>query len=366
MKRNRIAFFFILPIRTNPVLITMPFGINVIKLLAKKGCKVDVFLSEYKSNVYNEEFPNNVDIKYIDQNILWRNKEKYAYFMVTKYFRLLSKYRLKNKYDYIFTSGMSGITLGSILKEYNRKASLVYMNDEFPEGSGHKIWEYEEIKNALNADYVIVPDESRFAPLAKQIKELDKITHLTLPNTPLKEDLKDIPAINWHEYFKIPMDKKIFLSAGGIGDLYFISEILNSVKAWPDNTTLILKGKNNIDAIKQKYNHLALDNKVIWCSDNFSPDELHSLIKYSTASICLYRNENDNIYFMGKSSGKLMRSIALGKPVIASNFKSLNFVEELKIGKQAGNEAEIAEAVKYIIANEIELQSNCSKTLSHH
>ena len=221
----------------------MPFGINVIKLLAKKGCKVDVFLSEYKSNVYNEEFPNNVDIKYIDQNILWRNKEKYAYFMVTKYFRLLSKYRLKNKYDYIFTSGMSGITLGSILKEYNRKASLVYMNDEFPEGSGHKIWEYEEIKNALNADYVIVPDESRFAPLAKQIKELDKITHLTLPNTPLKEDLKDIPAINWHEYFKIPMDKKIFLSAGGIGDLYFISEILNSVKAWPDNTTLILKGK---------------------------------------------------------------------------------------------------------------------------
>ena len=137
---------------------------------------------------------------------------------------------------------MSGITLGSILKEYNRKASLVYMNDEFPEGSGHKIWEYEE-KKCFECRLCNSTRRISICPPAKQIKELDKITHLTLPNTPLKEDLKDIPAINWHEYFKIPMDKKIFLSAGGIGDLYFISEILNSVKAWPDNTTLILKEK---------------------------------------------------------------------------------------------------------------------------
>ena len=64
----------------------------------------------------------------------------------------------------------------------------------------------------MNANYVIVPDESRFFPLAKQIKELDKITHLTLPNAPLKEDLKDIPAINWHEYFKIRRIKNISFS----------------------------------------------------------------------------------------------------------------------------------------------------------
>ena len=67
----------------------MPFGTNVIKLLAKKNYQFDVFLSEFRSNVYNDEFPDNVKIKYLDQNILWRNKEKHAYFMVTKYFRLL-------------------------------------------------------------------------------------------------------------------------------------------------------------------------------------------------------------------------------------------------------------------------------------
>ena len=51
--------------------------------------------------------------------------------------------------------------------------------------------------------------------------------------------------------------------------------------------------------------------------------------------------------------------------VITSNFSSLNFVEELEVGKQAGNITEIVEAVKYIIDNEIDLQSNCLKKYQH-
>ena len=59
---KKAAFIFALPIRTNPILITMPFGLNIIQILDKKGYKIDVFLSEYRNNSYNNLFSNNVNI----------------------------------------------------------------------------------------------------------------------------------------------------------------------------------------------------------------------------------------------------------------------------------------------------------------
>ena len=367
MKLKSVAFIFALPVRTNPILITMPFGLNVITLLSKKGYQIDVYLTEYTNQSYDIIYSENVTIKFIDQNYLWRNKVSLAFSLVTNYFKCLSFFKLRNKYDFIFSCGMTGITLGQILKKYNKNSKLIYLNDEFPDATTDKkleIWKNAEKHNGSKANIVCTPDESRYEPLCRQIPKLNKIPHYTLPNAPLIDEIKNTPEINWHKYFELSPDKKIFLSAGGIGDLYFLPELLNSLENWPDDAILILKGKNNINSIKNKYSHLPIKDKVIWCSDNFLPDELHSLIKYSTASICLYKNENDNIYYMGKSSGKLMRSIALGKPVITSNFSSLNFVEELEIGKQAGKETEIVKAVNYIIKNGNQLQTNCIQKYS--
>ena len=361
MSKN-VAFIFALPVRTYPILITMPFGLNIITLLDKKRYNIDIYLSEYRNTAYDNLFSENVKIHFIDENYLWRNNISIAYFMVTNYFRLISLFRLKNKYSLIFGAGMVGVTLGSILKNFNAKSKLIYLNDEFPDSSDelHGIWKNAEKNNALTADYVSTPDESRYVALCTQIPNLSKIKHYTLPNTPLLEDINELPSVNWHEYFSIPKDKKLFISAGGVGDLYQTGELLNSVSSWPKNVVLILKGKTNIEEYRKKYAHLDNQN-VIWCSDSFSPDKLHSLIKYCSASICLYRNTSGNILYMGKSSGKIMRSLALGKPVIATDFGSLSFVKELNLGKLVAHPDEISRAIKYIIDNQKELESACSK-----
>ena len=217
----------------------MPFGLNIITILAKKGYQIDIYLSEYSSKSYEGIFPDNVTIKFIDQNYLWRNNVSLAYFLVTNYFKLMSFFKLRNKYDLIFGTGMAGITLGAILKRFNTRSKYIYLNDEFPIHNSNSIWVNSEIKNALYADIVSTPDESRFIPLCKQIPGLDKIPHYTLPNTPLIEDVQNIPKINWHEYFKIPTDKKLFLVAGGMYDAYQLPELLVSVKSWPENAILI-------------------------------------------------------------------------------------------------------------------------------
>ena len=360
MKKKRIAFIFALPIRTNPILITMPFGHNVIQLLDEAGYEIDVYLSEYKSNAYNKIFSSSVSVHFLDKNYLWPREGFASYLSLTNYFRWISSTKLRGKYSHIFASGMAGVTLGKILKSSNGNAKFIYLNDEFPVQGQKTIWVKSEIKSARNTDIVITPDEERFPPLAKQIPALNSKPHYTLPNAPLKKDIGELPRIDWHSYFKIDPSKKLFLMAGGLQDFNLIEELLKSVKGWPENTVLILKGKNNIEGFREKYAHLDIPGKIIWTAESFSPDKLHSLIAYVTASLCLYRPINDNLHYVGKSSGKLMRSVLLGKPVIATH-SAMSFVSELDLGCLVENEKDIIAAIQNISKNGELLEENCKQ-----
>ncbi|GEM_PF-2879804 len=359
MKKKKVAFIFAFPIRTNPILITMPFGLNVITLLDRKGYEIDVYLSEYRSQAYQGLFSENVKFHFLDHNYIWPKEGKWSYYFLTTYFKFKSFFTLRNKYSHVFASGMAGVTLGAILKRVNKKSSFVYMNDEFPVQGERNIWVNAEIKSALKADFVSTPDESRYPPLCAQIPSLAEKEHFPLPNTPLRDEIQELPTINWHQYFGIDEGKKIFLMAGGLQEFNLITELLSSVKNWPEEAVLILKGKNDIKGFREKYDHLDIPGKIFWTAESFSPDKLHSLIQYSSASMCLYRHINDNLTFVGKSSGKLMRSVLLGRPVIVSKAKGFEFVDDLGVGITVEGENGITEGVRYILKNEKKLAENC-------
>jgi glycosyltransferase involved in cell wall biosynthesis len=149
------------------------------------------------------------------------------------------------------------------------------------------------------------------------------------------------------------------LCAGGVSETNKINELIKSTSHWPSDCILIIKAKNSNPLLERKITETQKFKNIIFCNDYFSPDELHSLIKYCNGSICLYKNESENIYYLGKSSGKIMRSIALGKPVIATKFPSLEFIEEFGIGKLVENENDIGNAIKYLIENSNYLENNC-------
>lgn len=71
---KKACFIFGFPIRIKPALITMPFGLNVVKLIKKEGIKLDVFLSEYTNESYLELEDSRCSINFIDSNKLWRNQ----------------------------------------------------------------------------------------------------------------------------------------------------------------------------------------------------------------------------------------------------------------------------------------------------
>jgi hypothetical protein len=91
---------------------------------------------------------------------------------------------------------------------------------------------------------------------------------------------------------------------------------------------------------------------------------LNSLVSYCTGSFALYRNTGPNFEQIGTSSGKLMRSIVCGTPVISSNFDSLNFVSKEGVGLQITHPSEIPGGVENLIRNRERYRTQCARFAS--
>ena len=91
---------------------------------------------------------------------------------------------------------------------------------------------------------------------------------------------------------------------------------------------------NKQDGYRQQLSHLDVPGRVFWTSAPLSDKLLNSLVAHCNGSFALYRNMGPNILLTGTSSGKLMRSVMCGSPVIASSFDSLRFVSQEGIGVQ--------------------------------
>ena len=294
---KKVAFILAFPIRTKPNLITMPFGFNIIKLLDEKEIEIDVYLSEYQTDVYDDLFSNRVSIKFLDSNFLWPKEGKQSFYALTTFFRFYARFKLRNKYSHIYGSGMAGVTIGAILKKRNSKSIFYYLNDELPGRNDTNIWVKNEKKSALNADVMISPDEVRIPPLIDQIPELKNTKAYVLPNSPLLSSLKSIPNINWHDKLAVDKNKKLFLVAGGLSSDTMIKETIKSVSKWPNNCILVVKGKHDFNGFSEKYSELINSTNVVFFSEELSPPVLHSLIQYCTASICIYNPRNENLKY---------------------------------------------------------------------
>ena len=66
-----------------------------------------------------------------------------------------------------------------------------------------------------------------------------------------------------------------------------------------------------------------------------------------------------NFLLTGTSSGKLMRSVMCGSPVIASSFESLRFVSQEGIGVQVSHPSEISAAIQELTRNERAYRQRC-------
>jgi len=233
------------------------------------------------------------------------------------------------------------------------------LNDEFPSQVGQSIWTYLEKWSAHRANVIIVPSDDRKDRLIYEFDLEREKPFVTIHNTP--EVDQPLAELDWHSRFGIPQSKRIFLHAGLLHDWAQIPEIMTSVRHWPKDLVLLLHSKSGDGAVsyRREFSHLQDPERIFWSFEPLSEGMLHSLISSVSGCFALYRNWDINTELIGASSGKLMRSIVCGTPVITSSFKSLEFVTRAGIGIQVNHPFEIPPAVHDLDNNAERYRKQC-------
>jgi hypothetical protein len=357
MSRRRIAFVYApsptygLAFPDAARLATMPFAINTIKRLAAAKWKVDVFLWERPLNEYDEIFPANVKFRYevLPKRIIHG----------MRLIRLTARFMRCTNYECAFGLGQIGSYLGAVISVVSR-SPLVLLSDEFSSYFGHSHWDALERWAAKRANVIIVPSADRIPHLAKELKLSDQskrfVEFRNTPNVSFPLENRD-----WHAFLGIPSSKRIFVNAGTLGDWAQIPEILTGIVHWPSDSVLLLHSRTpeQEGGYRQQLSHLHVPGRVFWTSAALSDRLLNSLVAHCNGSFALYRNMGPNISLTGTSSGRLMRSVMCGSPVIASSFDSLRFVSQEGIGVQVCHPSEIPAAIKELTRNERAYREKC-------
>jgi glycosyltransferase involved in cell wall biosynthesis len=332
----------------------MPFAVNSINRLAAAGWNVDVFLWEQPSLNYSELFPSCVRVRYQTASSIGR----------IAHVQLAAAFLMKLGYACVFALGQIGSFVGAILSTASR-CPLVLLNDEFPSAWEVSRWTQLEKWAGNRASAIIVPSAERSEPLAKELGLRPDMPFVEIRNTPvIREPLE---KRNWHEVFGIPVERKIFMHAGSLADWAQLPEILMSVGYWPEDAVLLVHSRTTGEQMgyRQQLSHLDFPGRVYWSSTPLSEAMLNSLVAYCHGTFALYRNMGLNIVYIGTSSGKLMRSLVCGCPVIASHYDSLGFVTQQGVGIQVSQPSEIPAAIYELGHSSDAYRRRCLAFASH-
>ena len=331
---------------------SMPFALNTIVSLAKMGWNIDLYLWEEPSNSCQDLLPDTINIRYFREPLRFNRLRPFQ-------LQLQFQFSWQKSYDCIFGLGQIGAYIANIIAKSNQ-CPFIYLNDEFPCSFGNTRWTRLEQQSVKNAAMVVVLDSVRFSPLCEELDVSNK-PYAVLPNTSIIKH--PLEKINWHKKLEIPRDYTPFLYAGSIADWAQTPELLSSLAYWPEKTILILHSayKQKVEKYRQQLSHLEVPGKVIWSYEPMPESHLNSLVAYCAGNFALYRNFGRPVEYLGLSSGKLLRSLACGSPVIASkdSMLYLSFVKDYQLGVLVNHPSEIPFAVKEIINNRKDYSSRC-------
>lgn len=185
------------------------------------------------------------------------------------------------------------------------------------------------------AEYVITADSHRAGLLIKQAGLAEDKT-LTVRNCPRL--MKERPQGGVLKKVLLSMNinpAAPVLFQGSIGESYYISEIIRSVKDWPREAALILIGRVDEECKKRLYSVAAsagVRQRVVFLGEI----PYHRLFDYTVdaaAGLALVRPENNSFRYCAGAGNKRFEFMACGVPVIANKGPGMKkLVEDTESG----------------------------------
>ena len=307
-----------------PRLLYMPFALSTIRKLMQEGHRIDLYLCERRNKDYDGVFGENVRVYFLDNAWAWKwGTGRGLYFLLNF---LIGLKVLFKPYSSLWGIGIVGSSLAGRWAAW-KGVDYYYLSDEFPDIHYLKVWVNAEKKYACNAKRWIVPDESRVEITMQQIPGILRERAAVLPNAPLNDAPSKPVHVDWYARLNIPEGAEIVMYAGGIDRENNIELLLSVFPLTSIEYYLVMIGRNRGYATNPLFKH----DRIIWLDNPLSDDELLSLHQSSMCIVAFYSSILW-LEYVGKSSGKIMRAIMAGCPVITSDFPSLEFIRDRGFG----------------------------------
>jgi hypothetical protein len=355
----KIAFYSAKPYSGGNPLVGMPFAANIVRCFAKEGHSVDLWIAESTSDTEREfsSLPT-VTVRYLN-----------GFFRRGKSLRLKFAWLHPSVgHDYDLAIGLGPI--GAFLARKTADSSncpLILCNDELHSSYAGQFGSELGLDAYRRADAIIVPDLNRWPALLREMPEIARTRVFELPNVPI--ELLHSGMVDWYHCAGLPKGKKIVTYAGGIGGWNQIPELLTTVPKWGDDFVLAIRSfpwNPSDHPSRRELSHLE-HPKVFWIDDSeVNEPMVNSLVMQSLCTIALYRDMGPNVDHVGLSSGKLMRSVSCGTPVVVSRTGFGDDVTHAGLGCTINHPMEIPDALVEIDRRRGELSDNCQRFSIKH
>ena len=388
--KTKIAFFLYETRDLN----TFPAVTNAIRILVKNNYQVDVYVPQImdtklnlpgtKIIVISENYP----YRYIVNSVNYIEGKRLKYdFIFAFYFESLIVAYLLNKKRYIPTIYFSMELfyknyIYKLLKSFFSLRSVkiiaigllgkllnqidIFPNNQFKNKIVRYANNFNKIKYYLLGSYYfimlqlygkrfikfsIIQDEARGKLLRKEFRFIKEL--IFVPNGYIGYESENSTFA--YNSFPIPKDKKIILYTGGI-EKGFDLGILDIAEKLPDEYVLFLNCYSRdgyLDEVTKKYKRYIDQGKIIINDVTLDEYQYSLLVKSAYIGIAWYPKpdiHDKNMYYLGWSSGKIMKYLSCGKPVIAPNYfyKYQTLIDENGIGLTCGFAKEIIENIDII------------------
>lgn len=324
-----------------PFLDKIPSLKTLIIYLSKRGYYITIISS------YNEKYPQ-FDFQ-LDNVSIYLVKQRRKTFEIPTSIKLLLKSvfiwcRMHPKFF------IGGDCLANVLLfRLSRILPIKYINFllEYPNINNSK-----ETKSLVAASYIITHDQWHSNFLQKHYKiELKKF--LFLPNSSYTSMCYEGGNYLYKE-LNIPIDKKVILHSGGLGEWFLCKELANSTKSWSNDFVLVFHTSHIVDSspyYKDMINNIP--EKVYFSIRPVSNEILDKLISSAYIGIALY-SVTDLGYralYMGLAAGKIGNYLKCGIPVIATDLPSLDYIKNYSCGVLVTDVNQVGKAILIIQEN---------------
>lgn len=218
----------------------------------------------------------------------------------------------------------------------------------------------QELVLSRQAAFVIIQDEERAGLLIRD-NQLAPERVICVPNAPL-----GLAARQHSDYlrrkFDLSPDAKVILQSGSIRAWAGLHQLMRSTQEWPDDWVLVCHTQSKAAILNWDYiaalKYMAKPGRVIFSTDPVGREEYAALVRSADLGVVAYQEMSgshltqDNLRYIGLSSGKLAYYLQSGLPVVVNENPSLRrLITTYGCGEVAGDLTSTVHAIEGILTD---------------